>query len=151
MRVVDPEQIDLSVLQHIAGAEMVTKWFGFWPSFHDCEILRITMERQFGEEPCCYGYKVEFIVFDGSVEPSDKRRNNSLLTLFFKRPIKASIKGFNHQNAINGLWIWIENEKFLVEFCGFGADAAWECESVRVIDVSKYVGKVIGFENVSEL
>lgn len=149
MEILDPDQIDISSLQQIAGVDQVINWFGFWPSFNDSEVLRITMERQVGEEQCCFGYLVDFITFDARVDPSDERRKNSLLTLFFKRPVKVSLSGFNYQNALNGLWIWREDAKFFVEFCGFGADATWECEAIEVVNIAKYSGEVIGFERSS--
>ena len=29
----------------IPGADQVVKWFGYWPTFHDAEILSITLNR----------------------------------------------------------------------------------------------------------
>jgi hypothetical protein len=29
----------------IPGADDVVKWFGYWPTFHDAQILSITLNR----------------------------------------------------------------------------------------------------------
>jgi hypothetical protein len=29
----------------LAGADALLEWFGFWPSFHDAEVLSITLDR----------------------------------------------------------------------------------------------------------
>lgn len=32
----------------IPGAEDVVRWFGYWPDFHDAEVLSITLNRSIG-------------------------------------------------------------------------------------------------------
>jgi hypothetical protein len=32
----------------IEGASDVVNWFGYWPTFHDAEVLTITLERRSG-------------------------------------------------------------------------------------------------------
>jgi hypothetical protein len=35
-----------TIIQEIPGALSVIEWFGFWPSFHDGEILEVHLSRQ---------------------------------------------------------------------------------------------------------
>jgi hypothetical protein len=38
----------------IAGAEHVVKWFGYWPKFHDAEVLSISLDRRTGARVSIY-------------------------------------------------------------------------------------------------
>jgi hypothetical protein len=32
-------------LKGIAGAEQLSNWFGYWPNFHDVEVIRLRLNR----------------------------------------------------------------------------------------------------------
>lgn len=90
------------------GAEDIIAWFGYWPSFHDSEVISISLERPgicrvvvktfetTREIDANGGYKsvkhatVTFVLEDFPIDRS------SGLT-----PVR--IEGFNHQNALNGI------------------------------------------------
>jgi hypothetical protein len=90
------------------GAEDIIGWFGYWPSFHDSEVISISLERpgicrvvvktfeMTREIDTNGGYKlvkhatVTFVLEDFPIDRS------SGLT-----PVR--IEGFNHQNMLNGI------------------------------------------------
>ena len=38
----------------IKGTEHVVKWFGYWPTFHDAEVLSISLDRRTGARVSIY-------------------------------------------------------------------------------------------------
>jgi hypothetical protein len=34
------------VIKSIEGAAELSEWFGYWPSFHDAEIIEVTLNRK---------------------------------------------------------------------------------------------------------
>ena len=37
--------MNMNMLSELSGAEVVTQWFGNWPSFHDAEIISVFLAR----------------------------------------------------------------------------------------------------------
>jgi hypothetical protein len=109
-----------------AGAEMGKRFYGRFPTLHDCEVLAIRLDRELQEDFSGPTVTIDFYVFDSEVDPSSSAR----------RPAK-------HQNAFSDLRV----EDFMCErlkrrrlrFC-FGE--GWTCEltaaRVRVVDIQPF-------------
>ena len=86
----------------LPGAELLTEVFGRWPSFHDAEVVRLSLERR---EP--YGAGPDLVADVYAFEMTEKvgpdgayvLRNQVLVTFRFSGvdciDIKASLDFFN--------------------------------------------------------
>ena len=88
--------------------ELVTKIFGYWPSFHDAEIKWLKMEsaNANGSDPT-----LEFVIhcweMTNKVSSSGCFINekNTLVHFQFGETSDLDLRDFNHQNAVFGLVI----------------------------------------------
>jgi Immunity protein 50 len=136
----------------IIGSERLTSIFGYWPSFHDAEVIELHFWR--GDvEPDAKRYifpvlTVKLHVWELTSEVDPKGyfilRNHTLTTLRFHDVREFSMDGFNQQNAILGLSITHQERSggpspfFEVHFdSAFGMDAKFECFRVEVLDAMK--------------
>lgn len=144
-QILNEEEVSKEILAKIHGAEKVVAHFGFWPSFHDGEILSIYLDRAYKDKKHLVAMIVKMVTFDIRVSPTDPKRNTSLVTFEFKGIDSMSLEGFNHQNVTDGLWVEMKNvprlkrDLFHVEFGRtFGADAVLECNEIEVASVEAY-------------
>lgn len=131
---------------NIVGQEKLIAVFGRWPSFHDAEVLRITLER--GDVALSGGPIVEcsIHVFEMTGEVGDDGafvcRNHTIVTFRFIGATEIELSGFNHQNALWDLSIkdiserQLELLKWEVTFvASFGMGGSLGCYAVEVAQV----------------
>lgn len=129
----------------ITGSELVTEVFGYWPSFHDAEVVRMFLETtaspSAGPELRADIYAFEItneVAPDGTLV----LRHKVLVSFRFSGVDNLLVKDFGNQNAIMGLSIvdirsrQMEAVKFEVRFDGaFGVSAGFLCREVFVESV----------------
>jgi hypothetical protein len=135
------------VEEFIDCSKKLTDIFGYWPSFHDAEILELTLWR--GDVEPDVGRYV-FPVFQVRIHlwglsnetGSLTREHHTLATIRFHDVNEFRMEGFNHQNAILGLSITRQDRcsgpspVFAVHFNpAFGMGASFVCGRVEVVDV----------------
>ena len=98
------EPLTASLLARIAGRERLIQHLGNWPSFHDFEVLAITLERPIMIGATC-DLRATFLVFDVSKSQEDPERRQGTADMLFEDINDLHIDGFNHQNPIIGLSI----------------------------------------------
>jgi hypothetical protein len=133
----------------IGDSKKLTDIFGYWPSFHDAEVIELHFWR--GDvEPDVGRYvfpvlKVDLFVWELT---NDLNRqgylvllHHTLTTLRFHDVNEFRMEGFNHQNAILGLSIIREERSqgpspvFAVHFDpAHGMGASFICSRVEVVD-----------------
>jgi hypothetical protein len=78
--------------------------FGRWPSFHDAEVLRLSLDRSGEEGPTL---DVVIHVFEMTTEIDAKGfyvlKNHTELTLRFTHVVLSRLQWFNHQNVLSSL------------------------------------------------
>ncbi|HEX8250209.1 MAG TPA: Imm50 family immunity protein [Pyrinomonadaceae bacterium] len=135
----------------VQNAELLIDIFGKFPSFHDAEVWKITLNRKVSEKP---SPTLEALIY---VYSSGKK---CLVNLEFTGFFGLKLENFNHQNALGDLEIReitepdfneygtdarllgvtgkneIQRLKFYVKFhyC-FGVEAEFLCSSVSVASV----------------
>src|SRR5690349_8078454 len=88
----------------IAGAHKLVEVFGYWPSFHDSEVLWVRLDRKPTGDG--YGPTLEVLVhtFEMTSEVNSGGhyvlRNHVLVHLQFLDVVELHMDGFNHQNAL---------------------------------------------------
>jgi hypothetical protein len=137
--------IDIASL--ISGSEKLTQIFGRWPSFHDAEIIELTLwrGRVVGDHEPVLTLKVHLWETTAEVDSRGYylRRNHTLCTLRFRGVDEFSMDGFNYQNVI--LELSIEEKEgdkrpspyFAVQIdTSFGMESSFECLQIEVVDAA---------------
>lgn len=131
----------------IFGVEQVLAVFGYWPSFHDAEVIWLKLDRQSHVEGS-HGPTLEALVhvFESTTQVDSDGyyvpRHHHLVHLKFAEVVELQASSFNHQNVLMGLVLndvndqQLERVKWSVHFdSSWGVDASFECHSVEVLEV----------------
>ena len=131
----------------IAGSDKLTRIYGGWPSFHDAEVIELHHWRgqvkpgDWDETNIMPILTVKIHIFIES--PTSQ---HTLATIRFEDVDDCRMEGFNHQNAILGLSITVQDRgKFqsgealppylVVGFePAFGISASFRCFRIEVVD-----------------
>ena len=111
----------------INGAEQVVAWFGYWPTFHDAEVLSINMDRRSGCRVEIHAFRKTNSVDDRGCYVCEK---NAVITfvlegfpLDLSGIVNSRIEFFNYQNVLNGLAVNKTSIGYeLIMHCIFGVD-----------------------------
>ncbi len=90
----------MSSSEHIVGSEKLVAALGYWPSFHDAEIVSISAQRGLPVAPGVAS--VELVVRAGS------REERPCQILVCRHVTDLELSEFNHQNVINSLSVQVE-------------------------------------------
>ena len=141
---------------NIQNTELLTAIFGKFPSFHDTEVVQITLKRRDGNERCP---TLETLI-------NIKQYNlvsSFLVNLKFTNIFGLKLENFNHQNVLGDLdieefsdeyWETIKNDSRLLgvvsqneierlnfyikfHYC-FGVEAEFLCDEVIVASVTEF-------------
>lgn len=134
----------------IEGSEKLIGIFGYWPSFHDAEVIDLHFwPGDVNPEEERYIFPVLTVKFHlwEMTNDVDGRgylgtRYHTLSTVRFHDVYKFKMEGFNHQNPIFGLDISQQERSegpspvFEVIFrpVSFGVDASLTCMRIEVLD-----------------
>lgn len=121
----------------IGNAILVTDIFGFWPSFHDGEILSLTLNRKGPDSPVL---NLSLHHWQLTSEVDSKGcyvlKNSTLTTFRFSKIEDLKLDGFNHQNVLLDLEIVRDpgSGRYSVGLpSSFGCEGSFTCDSVLVI------------------
>jgi hypothetical protein len=89
----------------VANAEAVVSAFGFWPSFHDAEVHRATLDRGSGDERSSITLVVHAFASDGSVDEKGYYRivTSVLVTLKCRDVSASELRDLGPQNVLSSL------------------------------------------------
>jgi hypothetical protein len=134
-------------VDRIDGAEQLIAVFGYWPSFHDAEVLWMRLDRSAPSDGY-YGPTLDALVhaFEMTSEVGADGyyvlRHHVLVHLRFLDVVELQLEAFNHQNALMGLTFTdlrerqMERVLWAVRFdSAFGVDASFQCYGVEVVTV----------------
>lgn len=132
----------------IRNSEALERVFGYWPSFHDAEVLQLRLDRGAVLDPKQHQrtptLEADVHVFETTdqvtAEGFYELRKHTLVTLAFRGIDEARLDGFNHQNVLLALRLedisdrQLEMLKWNVEFdSSFGLAASFMCENIEVV------------------
>lgn len=130
----------------IEDADRILRIFGDWPSFHDAEVLRLTLDRA-GPQGPSLDLVIHAFEMTPDVDPSGfyVLKNHTLVTLRFIGVALESLGGFNHQNVLSDLAITpLDPEEHdgrrvgVTMHSSYGLEGSFECSSCLVADVEPY-------------
>ena len=139
----------MGIESKIQNGDLLTDIFGRWPSFHDAEVLCITLDR--GEAQSFVPYLQATIhVFEMTSQIDERGRyvlkNHVAATLRFNEIYELSLENFNQQNVLQGLYIvdvsnrQMERITFEVTIEGIhGVTAKFQCNAISVESAEPYV------------
>src|SRR5689334_12879841 len=91
----------------VSNAHALTQIFGYWPSFHDAEVLTMCLDRAGDDGP---SLEARVHVFEMTDQVDDRGfyvlRKHTLVTLRFADILLRNLRWFNHQNSLSGLGIF---------------------------------------------
>ena len=89
-----------SHLVNVAGAIELCDWFGYWPTFHDAEIIRLSLNRSEPSTVEVYTWKIT-----GQVDKKGYYllTKHVLVEFLLHDVIELDLSGFSKQNVIAGL------------------------------------------------
>ncbi len=136
-----------SVVDRISGAEKLVAVFGYWPSFHDAEVIWLKLDRR----PIDNGFgptlEIQIHAFEITKEVNDQGyyvlRHHVLVRLRFLDVVELRVDDFNRQNVLFGLEISDLHERqwehifFQVRFySSHGMGASFQCHAIEVVEVT---------------
>jgi hypothetical protein len=129
--------MDFAPENAITNAEFITNHFGYWPSFHDAEILSITFERPRDKSNSTARMKVyAFEMTDRLKGRFFKLVKHCIIEFELTALNGNEFDGFNHQNAVEEI-LFGGNEEYL--FCkinaAYGIDGYLEAREIKVVSL----------------
>lgn len=130
----------------IENANLILDWFGFWPSFHDSEVISINLHRSLhGKEKgpfltaCFYAFQMTSEVDEKSFY---KLIKHCVIELEFENVESVELDEFNHQNALDGVEFsnttnFLGKPAISVVFnSAYGVGFDLKCSKVRVVSLT---------------
>ena len=115
---------------NVPGASELVSWFGYWPSFHDAEVLSIHLNRSGESTIAVHTRHRTNQVDDRGYFVTTKH----VLVTFILEGIQAvQLDDFNHQNVISGLSLeeTTAGYRLTLHPC-FGAQGTIDAKRVRI-------------------
>jgi len=115
--------------------------FGKWPSFDDAEVVSLSLNRSPWQNGVAKDIRATFYMFELTSGLPTKECHVEVL---FKDVADVLIEGFNHQNPILGLGLWLapvehlRGERLFVRWGGtcMNHDVAFHCRSLSVMNLT---------------
>lgn len=131
----------------INNAHALTQIFGYWPSFHDAEVLTIRLDRAGDDGP---SLETRLHVFEMTDQVDDRGfyvlRKHTLVMIRFADILLRNLRWFNLQNSLSGLRIFAAEAEDAVDGraigvffdSNYGVEADFLCRSASIVAVEPY-------------
>jgi immunity protein 50 of polymorphic toxin system len=121
----------------IPGSDDVVRWFGYWPKFHDAEVVSITLNRSAGSTVEIYAFERASEVDTGGHYILSK---HAVITFILEGFLmndegitNTRIDFFNHQNVLSSVSIEKISGGYILVLDGiFGVDGSISCKMLSV-------------------
>jgi hypothetical protein len=99
-------------IEKVPGATELVNWFGYWPDFHDAEILSLELNRTGSSVLRIHTWEMTKDIDDQGFYIL---RKHVIVDLLFDHVIGLDLSDFNEQNVISGLSVKRNDDGFRVE------------------------------------
>jgi hypothetical protein len=115
-------------LQEIPGSAELHDWFGYWPGFHDAEIIGLHLNRKGSSLLRVYTWEMTKEVDEKGYFVLTKH----VVVEFVIEGIRAlTIDGFNQQNVLFGIDIQKAEQGFRVNLdASYGVEGSFEADHI---------------------
>lgn len=126
--------MDFEEQREIENAGLVIDHFGYWPTFHDSEIISLTFERTLDKRTSSAILRVySFEMTDKVVGRHYELIKHCFVDIEITDLIKTEIDGFNHQNAVLALEFGRETDNvFCNMVSAYGVDGYIEGKKIKI-------------------
>lgn len=136
----------------VKGYRKLTEIYGRWPSFHDAEVLNMSLERRGRDEWEGPVFRASVHIFEGVRDEEDSKGikyiNHAIVTFRFATVVDLSLGNFNQQNAIMDLVFEAGSPRskdvmwggpaYQITFeSSFGVSCSFVCSSVEIDSIEK--------------
>ena len=129
----------------VKNSSEVDSIYGYWPSFHDAEILNIRFAHNLSSNEKVASAVVDLNYWEtktlneGTSALDYVLDKNNIITFEFSGLVTSAVSGFNSQNVIDELLITKVVEGIKAEFISIhGAEVNFVCNAVTVLSVRAY-------------
>lgn len=134
-------------MELVQSADRLTQIFGYWPTFHDAEVIRIVLDRGGTGGPTL---EAEIHVFEmtSEIAPSGfyVLKKHTFVTLLFRGVALHELKWFNHQNVLFDLSLSsldpTQHDGYRIDVemtSSYGMAASFQCVECEVTNVQPWV------------
>jgi hypothetical protein len=100
-------------LKNVPGAQALFDWFGYWPSFHDAEVLSVHLNRTGTSTVQAHTWEM--------TDKVDARgffvcRKHCVVTFEVEELAGMDLAHFNNQNALSNLDFYKKDSEFVLDF-----------------------------------
>jgi hypothetical protein len=126
------------------NAQIVCDFFGYWPSLHDSEVLKIVLDRELGFDFSGPKVFIDLYWCADWLTDDPAKRMSCKIAFVFDRVEFGSITGFNHQNATVEFEIEkyhcdrLCEERYRIKFGSIGAILGFTCNAIGIFSISPF-------------
>jgi hypothetical protein len=139
----------LELFPEFINNNILVEYFGKWPSFNDCEIIEVRLNRELGEDFSGPTVCIEIYLNPQSnpLKIQGSLGSGPKVTFKFYKVDDLEIRDFNHQNQFNDFIIKkyfsdrLKSNRYTIELEGFGADIHFSCGIIEVLSIEKHQPK----------
>jgi len=114
----------------IQGAAELHDWFGYWPNFHDAEIISLHLNRKGNSSMCVHTWEMTSEV-DGN--GYFVLRKHLMVEFILENISGRNLDGFSHQNVISEIGIDKTESGFRLTLGGcYGVEGSIEAEKLSL-------------------
>jgi len=128
----------------VNNSKLLVSHFGSWPSFIDCEVISITLNRELRNDLKGPTVDISFYVYELGPAPELGQLNGASALFRFYGAEDVNISEFNHQNQFDDLLVEpfyserLKRNRFKIHFDGFGANVTFTCDEIEILSVEPY-------------
>ena len=129
---------DPTLVASISGHDRVVAHLGHWPTFHDMEVVTLSLERVPVRVVTTSDLRATFSIFDLNKTPDDPERKQALLEMIFESVAYVEIQGWANQNPILGMSLTRLVDPLIpiaVAWGGCSHEVSFRCASISVVSL----------------
>jgi hypothetical protein len=116
--------------ENVAGAGELKAWFGYWPTFHDAEVLSLLLDRNGASSLRIHTWHRTNQVDGGGNYVRTKHR---VVSFILESVTDCDLGAFNHQNVLNSLTVEREPEGYKLSLGpSFGLNGTITAERLKI-------------------
>lgn len=129
------DKVDFQVEKEIINSKVVIDHFGYWPTFHDSEIISIKLERTLDKDKSLIQIRVYSFEMTSNLKGKYfELLKHCLIDIEFVGINSNEMDGFNHQNVVLGLNFGKEGEYLFCQIdSAYGIDGYIEAKEIKII------------------
>jgi hypothetical protein len=117
-------------IQLVPGAQQLFDWFGYWPSFHDAEVLSIELNRTGVSKVRVHTFQSTSEVDSKGFYVCDK---HCIVTFVVDDITEVELTQFNHQNVLSDLEFGLDSDEFVMKFsASYGLEGTVRAKKVTI-------------------